>query len=565
MSLNGALAIASRTLEVFSLGIQVAGQNISNASTPGYVREELRTETTMPYMSGGVLVGTGVNATGVRQRIDTYLESRIYVANTDFSAANIRSDAFNQLQTALQELGDQDLSTSLNNFVAAANATANQPDDPALRSAFIAQGQQFVTDVQKLRGRLDTLRDGYSEKMSGLVDEANSLLETVNKLNGQISQLEANGLNRNDAGGLRVQRLNALNRLSEIIPIRVQEYPSGAVDVYTGSDYLLLAGHTQKLQAVLEPSSNSVAEVNVQLSATRSTLSASGGELGGLIQGRDTILTGFVDQLDRFVGSVANEFNKIHASGEGLVGFTDVTATNYVNDTTAALNKAGLSFAPTNGRFEVKVRNLQTGQDEVTSVPIDLDGVGTDTSLEDLRVALNNISHVHASITSEGKLRITTDTGSEIRFGNDNSGVLASLGINTFFTGSNSGDIGVNSRIVQDQRLLASGKGGGPADNSNLLALSQFIDKPVGGLSGISIDKFYTQLVGSTAQSGAAEESLSTGFKNFRDSLKTQREQTSGVSLDDEAIRVMNLQRSYQAAAKIVSTIDQLLNTLLQM
>lgn len=565
MSLNGALAIASRTLEVFSLGIQVAGQNIANAATPGYIREELRTETTTPYSTGGVLIGTGVNATGVRQRIDTYLESRIYAANTDFSAANIRNDAFNQLQTALQELGDQDLSTSLNNLVAAMNATANQPDDPALRSAFIQQGQQFVTDVQKLRGRLDTLRDGYSEKMSGLVDEANSLLSTVNNLNRQISQLEANGLNRNDAGGLRVQRLNALNRLSEIIPIRVQEYPSGSVDVHTGSDYLLLAGHTQTLQAVLEPSSNGVAEVNVQLSATRATLSTSGGELGGLIQGRDTILTGFIDQLDRFVGAVANEFNKIHASGEGLVGFTDVTSTNYVNDTTAALNNAGLAFTPTNGRLEVKVRNLQSGQTEVTTVSIDLDGLGADTSLEDLRAALDGIDHVNATITTEGKLQITTDTGSEIRFSNDNSGVLASLGINTFFTGSDSGDIGINSRIVQDQRLLASGQGGGPADNSNLLKLSQFIDKPIDGLNGISIDRFYTQLIGTTAQSGAAEESLSTGFQNFRDSLKTQREQNSGVSLDDEAIRIMNLQRAYQAAARIVSTIDQLLNTLLEM
>ncbi len=564
MSLNGALAIASRSLEVFSLGIQVAGQNIANAATPGYVRDELHVATAAPYSTGGVLIGTGVNAVGVRQRIDTYLESRIYSANSDFSSANIRSSAFDQLQTALQELGDQDLSTSLNNFVSALNATSSQPDDPALRSAFIQQGQQFVTDIQKLRGRLDNVSDSYSDNISGVVGEANSLLATVDKLNGQITQLEANGLNRNDAGGLRVQRLNALNRLSEIVPIRVQEYPSGSVDVFSGSEYLLLAGHAQKLQTVLAPGTNGVTEVNVRLSNTGGSLSSAGGELGGLIQGRDTVLQGFVGQLDRFVGSVVNEFNKVHASGEGLVGFTDVTSTNNVNDTTAALNKAGLAFPPTNGHFEVKVRNVQTGQVEVTNVPIDLDGVGSDTSLEDLRASLDAINGVNASITTEGKLRITTAAGSEIRFGNDNSGVLAGLGINTFFTGSNSGDLGVNSRIVQDQRLLASGRGGGPADNSNLLDLAQFIDQPVAALGGISIDKFYTQLIGTTAQSGAAEKSLSTGFENFRDSLKTQREQTSGVSLDDEAIRIMGLQRNYQAAARIVSTIDQLLNTLLE-
>ncbi len=564
MSLNGALAIASRSLEVFALGIQVAGQNISNASTPGYVREQLLTETSSPYRKGGVLVGSGVNASGVRQQIDTYLESRIYGANTDFSAASIRSDAFQQLQTALQELGDQDLSTSLNNFVAAVNATANQPDDPALRSAVIQQGQQFVSDVQGIRGRLDVIRDTYSDKMSSLVSEANSLLGTINNLNGQISQLEANGLNRNDAGGLRVQRLNALNRLSEIIPIRVQEFPSGSVDVHTGSDYLLLAGHMQTLQTVLRPDSGGVAEVNVELSATHATLSSAGGELGGLIQGRDTILTGFIGQLDNFVAGVVDQFNRIHSNGEGLVGFSDVTSTNFVSSSTVALDQAGLAFTPTNGRFELKVRNLQTGETVVTNVPISL-GNGSDTSLEDLRTALDAIAHVNATITTEGKLRITAESGSEIRFANDNSGVLAALGINTFFTGSTSGDVGVNSRITQDQRLLASGRGGGPADNANLLELSQFIDQPLARFQGLSIDKFYTQLIGTTAQSAAAEKSLATGSENFRDSLKTQREQISGVSLDDEAIAVMNLQRNYQAAAKIVATIDQLLNVLLEM
>lgn len=565
MSLNGALAVASRSLEVFSLGIQVAGQNISNAATPGYVRDVLITETLAPYSQGGVLIGGGVIATGVRQSIDSYLESRIHGANTDYSAANLRSNAFEQLQTALQELGSQDLSTSLNEFVSAVNATANQPDDPALRTAVIQQGQQFVADVQKLRGRLDQIRSAYSDNMSGLVDEANSLLGTVNDLNKKITQLEANGLNRNDAGGLRVQRLNALNRLSEILPIRVQEFPSGAVDVHTGSDYLLLAGHAQQLQAVLAPSSDGIAEVNVQLSSTRSTLATAGGELGGIIQARDTIVTGFINQLDQFIGAVANQFNQIHASGEGLVGFTDVTGTNFVTNTTADLNAAGLAAPIQNGHFELKVRNTQTGETIVHDLPIDLDGIGGDMSLEDLRTALDGLDHVNASITNEGKLRITTDAGYEVRFAHDTSGVLASLGINTFFTGSNSADLGVNARVVQDPRLFASGRGGGPADNSNVLAMAQFIDQPVSTLNGLSIDRFYTQLIGTTAQSAAAENALSTGYQNFRDSLKTQREQTSGVSLDDEAIRIMNLQHNYQAAARIVTTIDQLLNTLLQM
>ena len=137
------------------------------------------------------------------------------------------------------------------------------------------------------------------------------------------------------------------------------------------------------------------------------------------------------------------------------------------------------------------------------------------------------------------------------------------LGINTFFTGHDSGDIAVND-ILQDQRYLAAtGKGGGPADNSNAIALAAFLDHSVDNLGGLSLEDFHTTLVSTVAQSGAAEEALANGFEEPPGIRHTQREQRSGVSLDEEAIRIMQLQRNYQAAARIVATIDELLTTLL--
>jgi flagellar hook-associated protein 1 FlgK len=222
-----------------------------------------------------------------------------------------------------------------------------------------------------------------------------------------------------------------------------------------------------------------------------------------------------------------------------------------------------LDFTPSHGSFLLKVRNQASGAVDVSNLAIDLDGIGADTSLEDLRAALDAIDHVTAEITSDSRLRLTSDSGYELRFGNDTSGVLAALGINTFFTGSDSGNIAINDLLRQDQRYLATGQGGGPADNSNAIALAAFLDRPVDALGGLSLEDFHTTLIGSIAQSAAAEEALTSGFEGFRDSLNTQREQRSGVSLDEEAIRVMQLQRNYQAAARIVAVIDELLNTLL--
>ena len=563
MSLNGALSVASNALQLYSLGIEISGNNIANASTPGYIREQLRIYPSAPYQIGSVLVGSGAQATGVRQVFDRFLEARIHTANTSNAATSVRVQAYQQLETSMNELGDYDLSSSLNNFVQAVQNAANQPDDPALRNIVVQQGTLFANDVSNLRARIGELRESFSGQMRSLVDEANSLIAEISALNPQIGRLEANGLDLSEAGALRVQRLNALNRLSEIIPIRVQEQPSGAVDVFTGSDFLILGGYSQKLEAVLAPTETGVASVNVQTSVTKAPIGGTGGELGGLVEARDQIVTGFLDQLDTFVGAVIEQFNKLHASGEGLIGYSDVTSTNFVTDTTASLANAGLPFAPEHGSFKLTVRNTTTGAAVESLVQVDLNGIGTETSLEDLRAAIDGVDGVTATITSENKLRITTDAGYEIRFGNDTSGVLAALGVNTFFTGSTSDDIGVNSLIASDQRYLATGRGGGDGDNTNALAMAQFIDQSSTRLNGMSIDQFYTSLVGGLAQSAAAEQALAEGSQGFLESLQTQRQQRSGVSLDEEAIQIMQLQHNYQAAARIITTVDELLNTLL--
>lgn len=564
MSLNGALSIASRSLDLFSLGIQVSGNNIANASTPGYVRDELYTGPVPPYFSAGVLIGNGAIAVGVRQVIDRYLETRIHAANSDATSADARAQAYIQLQYSLKELGVDDLSTGLNAFIEAVQNAANQPNDPGMRSIVIQQGQRFADQVAGLRTQVEELRAGYSEQIRSLVDEANGLIEQIEALNPQIGQLEAYGIGSSQAGALRVQRLNALNRLSEIIPIRIREDASGQVEVFTGSEFLILNGTSQRLEAIVAPTVSGVAAVNVETSRTHFALGGGGGELGGAIESRDRILTDFIGQLDQFVGSVIYEFNKVHSGGEGLVGYDSVTSSFFVNDTTAALNAAGLAFSPQHGSFQLKTVNSASGAVTVFNVPIDLDGLGTDTSLEDLRAALDALDNVTAEITSDRRLKISADDGYELRFGNDTSGALAALGINTFFSGSSSDDIGLNPLIAADQRLFASGRGGGPSDNSNALELAQILDRPVEALGGVSVEQFYTNVVGTVAQAGAAEQVLADGAASFRDSLFAQREQRSGVSLDEEAIKVMSLQHNYQAAARIITAIDELLRTLLQ-
>tara|TARA_R110002111_G_scaffold107056_2_gene165518 strand:+ start:100797 stop:102497 length:1701 start_codon:yes stop_codon:yes gene_type:complete len=564
MGLNATLSMAKQSLEIFGTGIQVAGQNISNAGTPGYIREELVLNAADPFRQGALVLGTGVEISGIQQQIDLFLETRIHTANTDFSSISERNSIYKQLESELRELSDGDLSTGLNDFLATINNVVNQPGSIPDREFVVNEAEKFAAEILSLRTRVDGLREVQSINVENLVKEANELIDQITNLNPKISKLEASGLLQSDAGALRTQRYTALNRLSELIPIRYRERTDGAIDVFTGSDYLILAGTSQKLTLQTDTDRGVVVH-QVLLSQTNSNISRTGGELKGIIEGRDDILGGFVDQLDTYASNLIFEFNKIHASGEGTAGFEQLTSASRALDTSATLNstQTGLPFQPTHGSFQIKVTNKTTGQTNTSTINIDLDGIGADTTLNSLSSAIGGVANLSSSVSTDGYLSISAASDYTFQFSNDTSGALAAVGINTLFTGSDSTDIGINSVVKQNQQFLATGQGGGPSDGTNAVLLAAFAKNPIDSLGNISLDSFYEKVVSSVSQASASEAALSEGAQAFRDSLMGQREQFSGVSIDEETINVLTFQRAFQSAARLVSTIDELFTILL--
>lgn len=566
MGLNAALAMSGRALEVFTAGIHVAGQNVANANTPGYIREQLISSPNQPYAVGSLVLGTGVLADGVVQVIDQFLETRIHSANSDYSQSNALDSIYKQLEAEIRELGDNDLSTSLSGFLASLHDAANQPESDSLRLIAVQQGEAFAKDVASLRARIDELRITQTVTIDSLVGEANELIEKIDSLNPQIARLESSGLNRSDAGGLRSQRYEALSRLSEIIPIRYAERKDGRIDVFTDSDYLIISGITQKLETFPTVDRN-VQVQSVRLSTTKRDLSisATSGELRGITDGRDVVLGGFVDTLDSYASNLIFEFNKLHSAGQGLADYSTLTSGNKVLDSTAALNSAAseLPFTPTHGSFQIQVTNTITGLTETSTINVDLDGIGTDTTLASLAADVNGIGNLSASVTANGRLQIDAAANYAFSFAEDSSGALAALGINSFFSGYDSTNIGISSTVAADSRYFATGRGGGPADGSNALLLADFHTQSVSALNNLSIDQYYETSVAAIAQQSSSEGTILNGLNSFRESLQNQREQYSGVSVDEEAIKVLEFQHSFQAAARMISTIDELFTVLL--
>ena len=241
-------------------------------------------------------------------------------------------------------------------------------------------------------------------------------------------------------------------------------------------------------------SDDGVASGVIQFADTHSPLNTTTGELSGLYTARDEIVGGFLNRLDDLAGTLAFEFNKVYSQGQGLVGFDQLTSIDAVTNTDAALDAAGLPFTPVSGTFDLLVHSKDDDLNaRRTTIRIDLNGLDEDTSLTSLAQQLDAVDGISASVTSTGQLQISADsTDIEFAFSGDTSGVLAALGLNTFFTGSTAASIGVNDEVkgISNAGKFAASLGGIGEDSRNAERLAAFLDQPLESAGGASLGRF---------------------------------------------------------------------------
>jgi flagellar hook-associated protein 1 len=272
-----------------------------------------------------------------------------------------------------------------------------------------------------------------------------------------------------------------------------------------------------------------------------------------------------MSRLDSLSGALINEINKIHAGGKGLVGFSDLTGVSAVIDPAVALSSTdnGITFPPKTGSFFIDVKDA-SGNVVRTQINIDLDGIGADSTLNSVAADINaNVANVTATVLADGRLKLSAAGGSTFSFASDTSGFLASMGLDTFFTGKNSLDIAVNPLISGNTSLLAAAASDQPGDGSNATALAALQDQAVSSLGGASLNEYYSATVADLAVSSSGARSAADASSVVFDSLTAQRESISGVNLDEEAVSLISYQRAFQGTARYMTVVDDMLQTLL--
>jgi flagellar hook-associated protein 1 FlgK len=561
MSLISALNIGGSALAASQLQLQTTGNNIANASNPNYVRESAQTSANPDQqIQPGIFVGTGVDVSSIQRQVDTALTARVNSAVSDNQAATTTAQWLGQVQSAFNALSGSDLSSQLSTFYNSWSSLANNPADSGLRQVVLQDGQAVTSTFQSLNGQLSSIQGSVGQSLSAQVVSADGLASQIATLNGQI--VNAQGGGSGTANSLLDQRDAAVQSLSQLMDVTTVQQPDGSVNVYVGSEPLVTGTQSNGVAEQTQLVNGTPTAVAV-FKSNGETIPVTSGQIGSLesVQGQ---ITGVQNQLNSLANNFIFQLNKVHSSGQGTEGFTTATSTNVVADPTQALDSAaaGLKFTPTNGSFVVNVKSPTTGQEQSTLVSVNLTGATTDTTLNSLAASLSAIPGVNATI-SGGRLTIASTAGQQITFSQDSSGALAALGINTFFTGSNASNIAVNPVVTNQPNLIAAAQNGDVGDNKTALAIAALGTQPIASLQGATLNGTYQSMINGISVATASANTDQQAAQSVQDTLQSQQQSESGVSLDEETVNMLQQQTAYAGAAKLISVVDDMMQTLL--
>jgi flagellar hook-associated protein 1 FlgK len=552
--------------------MQVIGNNIANAGNPDFTRQTAKLAAIKgAYLPEGMDSGAGVQLVGVERQIDEAIEARLRQALGEKSYDELGVQIMSRLDSLYNELTDEGISSTLEQFFGGFSELSMQPQDTTKRSIVIENGKTLVNQLQTMRNDVLAIYNDLGKTMEESIKGINDLSSQIAQLNPLIVSASSGG---KDAGPLLDQRDSLLKSLSQLADIHTVTADNGAVTVYLNNEPLVQFDDARAIQVTYEASGD-LAVPKVTFADNNRQIAIEGGRAGaveGLING---YIKDNLDQLNTLTAGLIFEVNKLHCSGQGLVGYTEITSQNAVLDTDLPLNSsgAGLAFTPINGTFQISVKDKTTGQYTVSNpIKIDLSGLGTQTTMNNLAAQINGLSNLNvvATVTADGRLNLkTTSANYEMTFSEDSSNVLAALGINGFFTGSDASNIAVNPDLISDPRLLAGARSSNPlpgdGKTASLIAELNQPGKSSALLNGIGITEYYQAMVGQIGTQAAASEQRLEIHASIADTLQTQREAISGVSLDEETINLMSNQSAFQGAARFISVINQLLQEVMQL
>ncbi len=590
----GSLNIAVRGLLAQQASLDTVGHNISNANTAGYSRQRVNLITTNPSVvygaNGQNQIGTGVDIQSITRARNTFIDKQMWKESATLGRGVILEDSLGQIESIFTEPVDTGIQGVLDKFWSSWQTLSANASDTGTRTVVRERGVALADAITLAK---DQLRDMVSDTNSVInlrVKKINQISSEILSLNKKIVTVEAGG--NDHANDLRDRRDYLVDQLSSIAKVHVAEEQSGSYTIQMSGITLVDYNSVTKLDTKDNTASGITQQYGwqaVEVYAQDSTqpMVFTDGEMKGLIDSRDSTESGmlaYLDKLSTMSKFLLKEFNATHRAGYGTDNSTN---NNFFGD--PAKNYATDATLTTNGQW---INELKVSPDLFTTDG--LKHIAAKTNLDQIIVrqsnALGGSATVNSTYTSETPQAFTVKIVSTIVSGTDqavNTIQYSTDGGNTYSSTITSTDVGTPKTFTiytngtqsvtismandadnkaGDTYTFSVNKGNASGDNavklSERLKVAVLGDIELGG-NGISLYTYYNSLIGTLGTQKENATRLTDNQTTLVQQISNWREEVSGINMDEEMADMVRFQKGYNAAARILTTMDEMLDKLI--
>jgi flagellar hook-associated protein 1 FlgK len=616
MSLSSALATAMSGLRANQAALSITSSNIANTQTPGYVAQRVNQVETV---SGDF--GAGVNVTGVSRQLDQFIQTQLRSETSGGAYADQMANVLSQLQNVYGTPGNAGtLETAYSNFTTALQALATTSGSSSSQISASTAAQALAQQLNATTQGIQTLRSNAEQDINISVGQANDAMTQIAHLNLQLQGLKSTDPT---AATLMDQRDQAIDKLSQLMDIRVSSNGNNQTTIYTTNGVELVGAQASTLsfnsQGTLnansqwnaDPTKSSVGTITVKL-ANGAVIdmvgsgSINSGQIAADIKLRDKTLVQAQAQVDQLAASLASALSDKTTAGTAAPAGFDLDVSNVLPGNTINLTYTDTT---TNTQHQVSIVRV----DDPAALPLSNAGGNPNNPVIGINFSggmASVVSQLNAALGTSN-LQFSNPSGSTLRVVDNGAGTAAvnAASVTTTVSSLASGSpqlplftdgvslytgaitaqgpqqLGLAGRITVNAALLA--------DPSKFTAYSTSPATPAGDTT--RTDYLYSQLTSGTftyspgtglgtaaapfkgtltgfmqqflsLQSNAATSAtqLQQGQDVVVNTLQQKMKATSGVNIDTEMANLIALQNSYAANAHVMSVVQTMMNTLMQ-
>lgn len=586
LGLMSTLNTAKSGMNATQANINVTSHNISNANTEGYSRQVAKLQTTTPFsapsfssMAGPGQFGTGVEVASVTRVRNHFLDYQVRNETSKQGEYQIKYETLSKVEGILNEPSDSGLTSIMSDFFKAWQDVSNSPADSNARTVLAQKTDALTGALNSYYNQLTKMQEDACESIKQTVFDVSSILNQLDTINQEIIQVSVAGQSPND---LMDRRDLLLDQLSEKMNISVDRNQNFNGENVSPADSNGVIDPTL-VKSVFNKEVKSFSYV-ANIDKT-STVNADGTYTYEVTYYRHGDMTSNTNARTIKVNMTEEEAKELSQTrvlwadkdGDAIKNGCETISENEV------VNFSNLNiFKPSSG----ELKGHQDVQAQLDEYIVQINNVAKSMALA--------VNAVHSASADANKDTMPFFVNSDVAK-YDSSGKLTNLDeVLAAEKDITAGNISINKEILADVMKINAGKdeNSGVGDGKRALAIAQIMDTMmmiqnmnssttreefVGNLTeneygvltitsdkkGMKVESYYKDIINKLGVQTQEAKRVVTNQTALLSDFENQRLEVSGVSLDEEMVNLIQFQHAYGANAKIISTVDELLDVLI--